>query len=109
MVFLPKVVRATYEKGFRIHVTFNDGTEASVDFESWLSGPVFEPLKRVAYFRRFFVDGGTVVWPNGADIAPETLHETAQTDRSNKRPDPTASLARESRAEYRTRPKCRRG
>jgi hypothetical protein len=36
---------------------------------------VFEPLKDPAYFARFFVEGGTVTWPNGADIAPETLHE----------------------------------
>lgn len=78
MVFLPHVVRATYEKGFRIRLTFNVRTDASVDFESWLSGPVFEPLKHAADFRNFFVDGGTVVWPNGADIAPETLYEAAQ-------------------------------
>lgn len=78
MVFLPHVIRANHEQGFRIHLTFNDGTEASVDFESWLTGPIFEPLKDVAYFRNFFLDGGTVVWPNGADIAPETLYEAAQ-------------------------------
>ena len=84
MVFLPKVIRAKYEADFRIRVTFNDGTEASVDFQSWLSGPVFEPLKKVAYFRKFFVDGGTVAWPNGADIAPETLYEAAKATR----PDP---------------------
>ena len=107
MVFLPHVVRATYEKGFRINLTFNDGTNASVDFESWLSGPVFEPLKRAAYFRKFFIDGGTVVWPNGADIAPETLYEAAQTERSSKRLTPT--MVKESTAEYKTRPKRRRG
>jgi hypothetical protein len=83
MVFLPHVVSATYDKGFRIRLAFNDGTEASVDFESWLSGPVFEPLKRVAYFRKFFVDGGTIVWPNGADIAPETLYDAAKAARSD--------------------------
>ena len=48
-----------------------------VDFSGWLRGPVFEPLRDLEYFQRFFVDGGTVAWPNGADIAPETLYERA--------------------------------
>jgi hypothetical protein len=83
MVFLPNVVRAKYDRAFRIRLTFNDGTEASVDFQPWLSGPVFEPLTQPAYFRKFFVDGGTVAWPNGADIAPETLYEAAKAARSD--------------------------
>ena len=91
MVFLPQVVRATHDTGFRIHLTFNDGTAASVDFKPWLSGPVFEPLKRAAYFRKFFVDGGTVVWPNGADIAPETLYEAAQATRADPALQPAAA------------------
>ena len=91
VVFLPHVINATYESGFRIHITFNDGTAASVDFESWLSGPVFDPLKRTAYFRKFYVDGGTIAWPNGADIAPETLYEAAQATRSNPALQPTAA------------------
>ena len=36
MVFLPHVIRAEHEEDFRIHLTFNDGTEGSVDFEAWL-------------------------------------------------------------------------
>jgi hypothetical protein len=93
VTFLPQVVRATYESEFRLRLAFNDGLEADVDFKPWLSGPVFEPLKKTAYFRKFFLDGGTVVWPNGADIAPETLYEAAQATRSNKRLQPTASGA----------------
>jgi len=75
MNFLPSVIRAQYDGGFRIHLTFNDNAEGVVDFQDWLEGPVFEPLKNQSYFERFFVDGGTVTWPNGADIAPETLYE----------------------------------
>ena|SRR5438094_9664790 len=91
MAFLPNVVRAEYRGEFKIHLVFNDQSESIVDFEPWLNGPVFEPLKTVGYFRRFFVEGGTVVWPNGADIAPETLYEAAQATRSEKALQPTAA------------------
>jgi len=77
MNFLPAVIRAEYRGGYRIHVTFNDNSEKTIDFAQWLDGPIFEPLKDQDFFRRFFIDGGTVVWPNGADVAPETLYEHA--------------------------------
>jgi hypothetical protein len=87
MTFLPSVIRADYRGGFRIHLTFNDLLERTVDFRPWLEGPVFEALKDPAYFQEFFVDGGTVAWPNGADIAPETLYEAAASQRARgKRP-----------------------
>jgi hypothetical protein len=89
MEYLPRVVHAEHVEGHRIHLTFSDGTEGTVDFVAWLSGPVFEPLKDVAYFERFFIDGSTVTWPNGADIAPETLYEAGITTRSNKQMEPT--------------------
>ena len=78
MNVLPSVIRATYEGGFRIRLTFNDSLQGIVDFQNWLEGPVFEPLKDQTYFQRFFIDGGTVVWPNGADIAPETLYDAVK-------------------------------
>ena len=81
MSFLPSVIRAEYRGDYRIHVTFNDNSENTIDFRRWLDGPVFEPLKDPGHFRRFFIDGGTVAWPNGADIAPETLYETATRER----------------------------
>jgi hypothetical protein len=78
MEFLPTVIEAEYRSEYLIKLTFNDGVEETIDFEQWLEGPVFEPLKDVGYFQRFFLEGGTVTWPNGADIAPETLHELAK-------------------------------
>lgn len=72
---LPSVIRAQHRGGYRIHLTFNGGSAKTIDFRQWLEGPVFEALKDPAYYLRFFIDGGTVVWPNGVDIAPETLYE----------------------------------
>ena len=78
MDVMPAVIRAEHRGEFKIRLVFNDGVEGTVDFADWLTGPVFEPLKDPAYFARFFIEGGTIVWPNGADIAPETLHERAK-------------------------------
>lgn len=80
MEFLPTVTRAEYRGEYRLHLTFNDGRAGTVDFLQWLEGPIFEPLKDPEYFQRFFLDGGTVSWPNGADIAPETLYAQVTPD-----------------------------
>ena len=82
--FLPSVIHAEYQGNFRIRVTFNDNTAKTLDFRAWLDGPVFQPLKDLAYFQRFFVEGGTVVWPNGADIAPETLYAAAPVEKTER-------------------------
>lgn len=74
MAQIPFVSSADYRGDFRIHLRFGDGLEKTVDFRGWLEGPVFVPLLDPAEFRRFRIEGGTVAWPNGADIAPETLH-----------------------------------
>ncbi len=78
MKVLPHVVKAEYRGAHRIRVTFADGRENTVDFEPWLQGPVFECLRDEAYFRRFFLEAGTVAWPNGADVAPETLYDAQE-------------------------------
>jgi hypothetical protein len=80
MVPLPSVVRAEHRGGYKIRVRFNDGSEKTIDFSRWFNGPVFEPLRDPDYFRRFFLDGGTVAWPNGVDIAPETLYDAQAAD-----------------------------
>jgi len=74
--YLPVVVSAKYKRDYLIEVEFDNGVRKILDFSKWLNGPIFEPLKDKKYFKNFFLDGWTVAWPNGADVAPETLYET---------------------------------
>jgi hypothetical protein len=76
---IPRLDSAQYVSGYRIHVRFADGTEADVDLESELWGEVFEPLKDLSLFRGFKLDEelNTIIWPSGADLAPEFLYEEA--------------------------------
>lgn len=80
MEFLPAVIEAEYRGGYKIRLVFNDGTEGTVDFQDWLEGIVFEPLRDPETFQRFFIEAGTIGWPNGADIAPEALYERAKSN-----------------------------
>lgn len=59
----------------RLRVTLDDGTRGEVDLSGCEWRGVFEPLADPAYFEQVALDEelGTIVWPNGADIAPETL------------------------------------
>ena len=58
-------------------VEFDDGTRKVVDLSPLLVGEVFEPLRDPVEFARVRLDPicGTVVWPNGADLAPEALRD----------------------------------
>ncbi len=72
------VTDARYASEYTLSLSFSDGLSAEVDYTAWIEKyPYFEPLKEVNYFRKFTLDGWTVVWPNGADIAAETLHKAA--------------------------------
>ena len=72
---LPSVATAKYVRDYLIEVKFNDGTKKIIDFKPWLTAPIFKPLKNKHYFKKFFIDGPTIAWSKGADIAPETLYE----------------------------------
>lgn len=77
----PLLTEATPLDGYLVHVRFEDGTAADVDLSYLLEyGGVFEPLRDLNFFRKLRADpeAGTVVWPNQADIAPETLYAQAQ-------------------------------
>jgi hypothetical protein len=73
---LNDVTSIEYRRDYVYHVVFDDGLESDIDLGQFVGkGPIFEPLKDGAYFRQARIEGGTIAWPNGADIAPETLYE----------------------------------
>lgn len=72
---IPRIVDARYVSGFTIWLKFDDGTAGEIDLSDDLFGPIFEPLRDVKIFCRFQLhpELRTIVWPNGADLAPEFL------------------------------------
>ena len=74
---IPRVIDARHAGEYRVWLRFDDGLTGEIDLQEELWGPVFEPLKDVAEFSRLQADPEleTVVWPNGADFAPEFLHD----------------------------------
>jgi len=68
---------AKYLHDHVIWLRFNDGAEGEVDLKDELSGEVFEPLQDIEQFKQFSVDPDleTIVWKNGADMAPEFFYE----------------------------------
>jgi hypothetical protein len=74
---MSRVRKANWISGHRLWIEFDDGTSGEIDLSGELEGPVFEPLKDSATFRSFSIhpELRTLVWPNGADFAPEFLRE----------------------------------
>lgn len=76
---LNDVTRIEYRSGYSFFIAFDDGLSAVLDFSDYLCrGPVFAPLCDLRFFRQARIEGGTIAWPNGADIAPETLYEKCE-------------------------------
>jgi len=73
---LNDVVEIEYKGGFVYRIVFDDGKNGELDFSEYIGrGPVFEAFRDASFFKRATIEGGTISWPNGADIAPETLYE----------------------------------
>ena len=74
---LAHIVEAEYVGDYRIWLRFDDGAEGEIDLAGELTGPVFQPLRNLPEFRQFRLhpELRTLVWPNGADFAPEFLRD----------------------------------
>ena len=80
MTYLPVVAGVAVVRDHVLRLLFTDGTAGDADFsaEQWTG--VLAPLNDPAYFAQVTVDteAGTIVWPNGIDLAPEPLYEQAK-------------------------------
>jgi Protein of unknown function (DUF2442) len=65
---------------YTLRVGFDDGTEQTIDFRPVLAGELYGPLREPAIFNAVKIDPEvhTLVWPNGADFDPATLHDWPQ-------------------------------
>lgn len=79
------VTQLEYKRQYVYHIVFDNGTEGEIDFSPYLErGKVFQTLVSLSFFRQARIEGGTIAWPNGADIAPETLYEQCERARQHE-------------------------
>ncbi|MGH9379980.1 MAG: DUF2442 domain-containing protein [Thermoanaerobaculia bacterium] len=77
----PDVIEAVVIRHGVLMLSFADGTKGEVDVLDRMRGPVFEAARKPEGFAKVAVDSelGTVVWPGGADLAPDTLYDRVRT------------------------------
>jgi hypothetical protein len=72
---LVRVQSVEPREGYTVDVHFTDGSQREINLAPYLQGPIFEPMRKdFSLFRSMRVEGGTIVWPNGADIDPDVLY-----------------------------------
>ena len=75
----------------KLEITFANGETAIYDCSPFLDFGVFQELREIGYFKQARVEGGTVVWPHGQDICPDTLYEDSEklTSKWARTPNPS--------------------
>ena len=65
---------------YALRVAFDDNTEQTINFQPMLAGELYRPLRNLDLFNQVQIDPEvhTLVWPNGADFDPATLHDWPQ-------------------------------
>jgi len=79
--YLPVVTGVAVVGDHVLRLLFSDGTAGDVDFSAQRWAGILEPLNDPSYFAQVELDAeaGTIVWPDGIDLAPEPLYEQAKT------------------------------
>jgi hypothetical protein len=76
---LHRISELRVEPGYRLRVRFTDGVEGEVDVSGLIGRGVFAALADETAFAAAYVDElGAVGWPNGADLAPDAMHDSLE-------------------------------
>jgi hypothetical protein len=77
----PDITNVAVPRHGVLHLTFADGETGEVAVLERMRGPVFDEARTPAGFAQVAIDAetGTIVWPGGADLAPDTLYERIRT------------------------------
>ena len=72
-----RVTNFSIARPYTIRVEFEDHTHQVIDFQPILAGNFYGPLRDLKLFNQVRLDQEvhTLVWPNGADFDPATLHD----------------------------------
>lgn len=82
------VVEVECLRNYTVYVRFDDGLSGELDLSEFIGrGPVFEPLVDRKFFALAGIKGGTIAWPNGADIAPERVYSLLESSQKVATPD----------------------
>lgn len=88
-----RVKKVEHAGEYKLKLTFSDRTVKIVDLESYLTKGVFLPLREIDYFKKVFIQGHSIAWPNEADFCPDVLYKigtpvTTPLLRTRKKPTP---------------------
>ena len=76
---IPAVVNADYLGGHKLHLVFDDGKQGDLDFNPFINQwPGYQELADPEKFIQFGITGGTIVWSDELDVAPDWLYEQIQ-------------------------------
>lgn len=74
----PRVKKVKAEDDFRLRLTFNNGKTKIFNMTPYLNFGIFSELKNKTYFKKVKPFHGSIIWPHGQDICPDTLYIKSQ-------------------------------
>lgn len=79
------LIQKVKTKGFTLICQFIGGELVEYDMSDVKEerGPMAQPLKKLSYFSKVFIESGTPTWPNGYDVCPETVYQEGKHLRMN--------------------------